>query len=518
MKGTELIKRGVLSNYLHNLAGFGWVILLTPIILKFLGPMVYGYWAILTSLVSYFTLFNFGLLIATAKYTAEYRAKNDGVQLNKLVSSTLVAVIVLGIVLLFVSFVVSPFVPRLFNLTEELSATGKIAFILTGFNVGLMLLAGVFGNIIYGLHRVDVWQLLRTAQLLAYAVLTIAFLYLGWNLIGVLLALTASQFILIFLFRQFLKRDESKILILFNLASFKKLKEIAPYSIRSFALGLSNCILHYTSFIIIGVFLGAAMVTPYEIVFKLCFMATYLFSAISTTLFPKFAELYARDDMERLRKLFLYVSKLSLAIMTPLALCLLFFGFDFIKLWVGEENFAGYPVLVTLVIMTILHAVGTTSGVLLQSIGKNKGFMYSELVHAALNLIITLILVRMIGLLGVALGVVIANFLTTFWTSIYLLHKHIGLRVIEYIRVAILAPIFVGLLSGGIMWIIFDRLPRPSGWLSLSLNGMIMVVLYVILYLLVGVNKEERKICWSFIMGSKNIRNCENIVSDPGDL
>jgi len=462
--------------------------------LGYLGQAAYGLWVIFGSIVGYFSFFSLGMNTAVTKYTAEYTALNRREDLNKLVSTTIVTFGFIGILIALICLGLIPFIPRLFSIPEALSFSGKITFVIMSFNTILMLLAGIYGNVIYGHQRVDIWKVCMMIQLITSMLFTLLFLYFGLGLIGVAVASTLSTLILIALYLFFLHSDDYKTVISYRLANVNTLKEIMPYSIRSFVLGITSQILYFTDNIVIGLFLGAELVTSYSIAYKLCFLVTYVFSAISTTLFPKFSNLYALGKIDELKELFLKITKISVAIMTPLAIFLLFYGNSFINLWVGKENFIGMQVLALLIVMDFFHAFGTPSGLLLQGIGKNKMFMYSEIINAVLNLGLSVFLVKEIGVVGVALAKLIAHLFTSYWCVPLQVLKYTKLSVLHYLKSGILPPLLIGLLTGWIIWMFQDKLLPANNFVYLGLNGIIIVIIYAFIYVTIASNKEERRV------------------------
>jgi O-antigen/teichoic acid export membrane protein len=495
----KFILRGICVNYLHLLVGFIFVFFLTPIIIRHVGQSAYGLWAIFSSMVGYFLALDFGMNTAVAKYTAEYRALNNHEALNKIASTTFVCIVFVCILIVLISIGITPFIPYIFNIPDALVSAGKTAFLIMAFNAALILLSGVFGNIIYGHQRVDVWKTFTIVQLTANILLTILFLRIGLGLIGMAVAVTISNLILISLYLTFLQRSGYCVSIRPQLAGRKVLKEIAPYSIRTFILVLTSRILYYTSSIIIGIFLGVSMVTPYDVAYKLCFYITSLFGVISITIFPRFSKLYALGDIDGLQDLYLKATKISLAIMSPLAIFFVFFGQPLINLWVGEENFVGMDIFLIFILMDFIHAVGTPAGLLLQGIGRNKTFVYSETVNAGLNLILSVILVRELGLLGVALGGLTAHLCTSTWVVPLLACRHTRLPIKKLMSSAVLPPLFVGIVSGVAVWMFKQRLFQAENFLYLCLNGIIILTFYAAFYVTFGSTKEERRMYLSLI-------------------
>ena len=355
----SLIARGLLVNYASLGVSLLSMLILTPVLLRSLGPGAYGFWAILGSLSSYFVLLDFGMNTAVAKYTAEYRATDQRARLSATVSTILALVVAVGVVATGVSLALAASVPRIFGLVGELARGGAVAFVVTVLTVGTLLIGGVLGNVIYGWQRVDLFKAFGIAQVAANFVLTVALLRAGTGIIGVAVAGLASSAILIVLHMVFLRRSGYGVVVSPRLVRLETLKDVAAFSVRTFVLGVSARALYYSDYLVIGILLGAAEVAPYEVAYKLCFLSTYVFSVISTTMFPRFAALHAVGDMASLAGLYLRLAKASLLLMMPVGLFLAFYGEPIIALWVGPAAFAGTGVLLVLVVMNVFHAVGT---------------------------------------------------------------------------------------------------------------------------------------------------------------
>jgi len=450
-----------------------------PIILQYIGAGGYGLWATLSSLIGYMGLLNLGLADATVKYTAELRARKETDRLKKLTATSFLIFILLGILILLLSAGLAPLVPQLFGITQDLSFVSQVAFVIMGFNLGLGLQNGVLSSIILGYQRADFLKLLRIFQAVLNAVLVIVFLRLGLGLIGVVFASTCTIIALIISCYVFIRCKDYPISLDPRLADKKTLLSIAPFSLRVFVLSLTSQVLYRTDNIVIAAILGVSMVAPYDIMYKLCFMAASLSVMFSDVLYPTFSRLYALNDFDGLRNLLLKVLNISLGITTIFAIYLHVWGPLFLRLWVGEETFAGRSVLIILVMINFLHALGPAYTVL-KGMGKIKEVMYSSIADATLRLVLSIILAKQIGLLGVALGTLIALLCTDTWVTIWALLRYIKLPLRKFVVSGVLPPLLPGIPAGFAVWMIQHLL--PEGILSLLIGGVLLVIIYIMFY------------------------------------
>ena len=493
MSVKKLIIRGIYFNYIHKAAAGLFIFLITPIMLKNIGQSAYGVWAILYAVFGYFMMLDIGFNTAIAKYTAEHLALDKKETLNRIVSSVFMVLLGIGFLIVLICIGVAPLFVKYFKIPADLHHETKIAFLIMGINTAFVLISGLYANIIYGLQRVDIWQKYCTIQIATNALLIMFLLHMGTGLIGISISYVLSTLLVFILYIYFLRVNNYGIVVKPSFFDLKTLKEISPYSVRTFILASCGRILYYTDYIVIGFFLGAASVAPYEITYKLCFYATFIFSPISTSVFPQFSSLYSTGNYEALGRLYLRIAKLSLAIMMPVGIFLILFGSSFIKLWVGGENFAGSNVLMVLVLMAFMHALGTPSGLLLQGIGKNVGLIYMIILDAILNLTLSVILIQKMGILGVALGTLIAHLATTFWICPLLVCKHIKVSIKQYIIKGVVPPVVAGVVTYWIIILFVQRLfLQPTNYYNLIMNGALSTAIFVVIYLFATCNSEER--------------------------
>lgn len=496
------ISRGLYLSYVALFLNLATSFVLTPFILGYLGRSLYGVWAIISSTVAYIQVFDFGMNTAIAKYVAEFQATNQKERLSKFISSAFAVLLAVGCLAILINIGLLPLIPRLIDIPEESVLSVQIAFLGMGVNVLFAFLGGVFENIIYGFQRVDIWKIFSVTRLLSYALFTMLFLGLGMGIVGVAIASASSTLVLFPLYLLVFKGGNYGIAIRPSLVDVKILRETAPYSIRSFVLSITSRILYQTDSIVIGIILGAAQVTPYAIAYRLCFMATYLFSQISTVMFPVFSKLSALGDLNGLRGVYLTTTRISVGIMTPIAIYLLLFGHSFINLWVGSENWVGFNVFLLFIIMDFIHAIGTPPGLLLQGIGRNKWFTYSEILNAGLNLLLSVILAPKLGVFGVMLGTLVAHSLTSTWSVPLLACRHIELSVKQYVWSGILPPILAGIPACAATWLLVRNVSADTSYFQLGVKGVLVLAIYLPILIAIGTTEDDRRLFLSLLPSS----------------
>lgn len=470
------------------------LVLLTPLILNAVGTDAYGLWAVFNSLAGYFSLFDLGLNTAVTKYTAEFLVTRTRHEISRMVSTIFVVTGVIAVLTAIIIGILAIRVDAVFHMDPSLAAGARIACAVMGINVALTLVAGVIGNVIYGFQRVDLWRICGALQIACNTALSVLFLRMGFGLVGLAFAAVIATSLVIGLYSAILTQREFQISVRPGLFDRQFLREVFPFSSRTFLLSLTSRALYYSDYVIIGVFLGAAAVAPYEVAYKTCFLSTYLFSVVSTTMFPSFAEFIARGEQDRIRTLFVRIVRLSLVMAVPTGIVLMVFGRPLVELWVGSAATAPATLFAVLVAMNVCHAIGTPGAMLLQSAGRNRELMYAEIVNAVLNVSLSVVLIKTVGVIGVAVATLLAHLLTSFWVVLWLSCRTAGLSPLRYAMRVLLPPLLLGVPVLLFAYLVVQPLGLDLGLPRIVASAAVCGLVYLLAYGAIGATGDEREV------------------------
>ncbi len=170
-----------------------------------------------------------------------------------------------------------------------------------------------------------------------------------------------------------------------------------------------------TDKLVLGIFVGPAAVTLYEIASKLNSLVTTLASlAVSATL-PVAAQLHAAERHETIRALFLRGTKLIATMASPLTAVLIAIAAPFIAVWMGPGYGGAVPVAQVLLLSQAFLPLYQLGDQIM--IGKDRfsAWVPGGLTLAVLNVALSVLLVQSFGLIGVAVGTLVAVWLEFPW-------------------------------------------------------------------------------------------------------
>src|SRR5208283_776146 len=116
---------------------------------------LYGTWVLLLSLTGYGVLLDFGIRSSIVKYVSQYNATSDKAGLNDVFNTSLRLYTAAGLILMIFALILTPFLPRLFNIPSGHVMDAKIVFIIVCLNLAFKFPAGVFEGFLTGLQRYD---------------------------------------------------------------------------------------------------------------------------------------------------------------------------------------------------------------------------------------------------------------------------------------------------------------------------------------------------------------------------
>jgi len=455
-----------------------------PIGLHYFGVVRYGIWAVISSIIAYLGLSNLGITTAATTLTAKASEPfEQWVVLRRslfllLISSAVVLALVLGIAHFYPGWVVAlGKVPA--DLQGEAAEAGVAIAILFLLNLPLTVFsAGFIGR--QKLYWERFYASLTAIAGLLALVLTV-FLLKG-NLITLAL-FTGSARLLVsiacashFLFTssELRKKSDKPISKEFSASS------IFTSGIRFLVIGIAATIVLYTGNLIISHFLGAEMVTPYAVTFALFSLGFSIFAAINAALWPMYGQSAGRNQWEWVQQTYNHAVHLLPILGGLLWIGGIAFAREIITVWAGPQAYGGLLVIIALGGYSYTLSLVNSHGTILIALNRTKRMVIYGWLEAGANLGISLALVRVFGIGGVALGMFLGALLTVFW----LLPRDVAQQTAGKVRIHI-RPIVshaIGAMFPCLAFVLLSYLFVPVAGMRVTINVFI-VTLYLALSL-----------------------------------
>ncbi len=410
MPRSRRIAQNVLSNWLAlaitTVVGF----FLSPFVVHHLGNLVYGVWVIIGSLVSYMGLLDLGLRGAVTRFVSKGAAQDDHEESGRAVSGALWIRLWISLAIIATGLVLSFTIHRIFVIPPNLQLVARYAILVTAITVGINLWCGVFGGVLVALHRYDITSGIQIAQTCARAAGIVYLLRSGHSILALAVwdlctGLGANAALIICCFWVY-----PNLKVVFGRPDRVTLSKLWNYSFYAFLINVAIQVTYYTDNLVVGAFLSPSAVTLYAIGGLLIGYARQIVSSMTTTFTPLASTFEAEGNFENLRRLVIHGTRAALIVSLPIEVALALRGHTFIRLWMGEQYAQPSGTVMQILLLSVVFAsANTTSGGIVYGMEKHKRIAYWAIGEAVANFVLSVILVRRIGIYGVAWGTTIPS-------------------------------------------------------------------------------------------------------------
>jgi O-antigen/teichoic acid export membrane protein len=491
----DLLARNVSTRYLAIFLDGAIGLVLLPFNVSHLGPSAYGLWVLTTSVTWFFGVLDLGYGSALVKFVAQYRAWRDRAALNEIVSTIALVFAGLGVVCFAVTAVLAWRVDWLFNLEPGQRATAQNVLLIVGAYLSVRFPLAVFGAVVYGFQRYYLNNAVSIGTSLVIAAVNVGVLTAGHGLVTLVAATTAVRVLSLGLLAWNAYRAFPGLQVRPSLFRRARLQEVTSFSVYMIVLDWSAKLNYSSDTLVIGAMLDTTAVAVWTVAQRLSQVAQQLTSQLNEALFPTVIDSDAAQRSDRLQMILLQGTKLSLALAVPLCVGLIVLADPLVHGWVGPRFSAS--VLPTQILLTVvLVRISTASAnLIVKGTGQHKLLAYTNASTAVVNVLLSIALVKPLGLLGVALGTLIPVSASATLVIYPAACRRVGLPIGSTLRQAMWPAIWPAVFMIGLLVWLGRRL-APTGLpevaLHLGAGGLVYMTLF-----LGAIGGDERRLYWT---------------------
>tara|TARA_X000000950_G_scaffold82127_1_gene103324 strand:- start:17273 stop:18823 length:1551 start_codon:yes stop_codon:yes gene_type:complete len=499
LKGAFL---AYLKQFIQAIAG----IILVPILIKNFGMEIYSSWVLIYGFAAYLSIISFGIPSAMMAMVAQERDIYE--KFNILRKSFFLVAVLSSLALLSIFFLI--IIPQ--NNPAAIFGTISLENKSIASDLFTLFLVITFIKLPF-----EIFPLFFSAMNLVYInqiyEIFISILLIACVTLVVTINLTIYQFAMIFLIGQ---------LILFVISSFhirSKWKDFlkrldkknklptTPYSkifLRGWAFlqtGIAATIIWYSDNLVIGNFLSVEKVGPYALGFKIFAYFISLQVVMNSIVYPVYGKLISERNLDLVNK---YISFILYVLpfygLTVLTFFMLFSS-EIILLWTNDINaYGGYLLFFSLGLYVYVISFSSSLSSLINAMGLTKKTVIPSWIEVFLNLSLSIIFLKFIGIGGVALASVLASIFSLIYAAIILTNQDgIDLNLKRRLKLDFLCF----LLPLIIIWFI----SRFTEVISLKIFIFIAYCLYTLIIFLLNITSENKKILLKIFPQARFLKN-----------
>lgn len=256
---------------------------------------------------------------------------------------------------------------------------------------------------------------------------------------------------------------------------------------------IGGVVLNGTDNIIISSLIGVSyvgLISNYNLIIS---SVNMLISQVFHSIVASVGNLNTENDIKKMEFIYNTINFTSFWLFGICSICLWILCDGFISIWIGNEYIMSNSIVLILVLNFYLVGMQNASWIYREALGLFKQTKYLPIISSIINIIISIILGKHIGIQGVFLATSISLLLTNIWYDPYILHKHIFKKsVIQYYYQYIKYIAIVGL-TGIITNVVKNIIFPNNNILTLLGSTIICMVIPNIIFYILFKNKIEFK-------------------------
>lgn len=466
-------------------------IVLMPLLIRAFGLVGYGLFMLASSVVAYAALLDLGVGSALTKLVAEHATKGDTQALRQAVSSALLFYTLVGFTVAAAMLLVGAAVGSIFDVDQSGAILLRDMLWLGAVFQLVYWPASTGRHVLAGLQRYDVLAVTGVLATVLSIVAAVVVLFTGRGpllLVGLNGAVIAVVSIANVAMARRLSRVRSAAL---SGASRLQLATIFSFSWAVFVVQIVDVVFYQqTDRLLLGILAGAAAVGLYEAAAKFNALITYLAALTVSAVLPLASSMGAEGRTASLRSLFVRGTKYGAALIAPVTIVLAVFASPLIEVWLGP-GFAGQGVVAQVLILPhVIVSLGLMGDTIVISQGRLGRRIPWIVLQAVVNVVLSALLIPRIGVMGVAIGTMVAHLLD-FPIHIRFLLQETGVGFVEWIR-EIVAPVYPLLVIPLLVGVALARTPLAGSLAGIVLAAGAALAAYWGAWLVFGLSRVEK--------------------------
>jgi O-antigen/teichoic acid export membrane protein len=487
------VARNVSTRYLAIVVETVAGMVMLPFNLHHLGAAEYGLWVLLGSITIHFSVLDLGYGGALVKFMAQYRAHRNARALNEIASTLFFVFAAIAVVAYGIAGIVAFNLDHLFRLTPDQAETGKWILLIIAIHVCMNFPFSVYGGVISGFQRYDQNNMVAIVSTLSIAIVNYAVLAAGDGLITLVAATTAVRIVAYLVYRRNAYRIFPELRISPGLFCRGRLKEVTGFSVYSSLIDWANKLNYQLDEVVIGAVIGSGAVGVWAPAERIISGTQRLTNQLNGVLFPTIVDSDATSQHERLQKILLQGTRLSLVMVVPLTAALILLADPLVHAWLRNQAIAmsgTVPVLQILAVAVAIRVGNATGTTILKGAGEHRMLAFVNIGTGIVNLILSLALIKPFGLVGVAYGTLIPIAASSIFVLYPAACRRVGLPVRKAVLHSVLPTVWPAFIVGLVL--AMTRHISSGTLLAVVAQAVGGSALYLALFFVIAIGRRDR--------------------------
>lgn len=501
MAKNQQIKIGAILSYISIALNIIAGLVYTPWMIKQIGQSKYGLYTLANSLITLFIM-DFGLGSATTRYISKYRAEGNEEKVNDFLGAIYKLYLIIDAIIFLIFIVLFFFLDKIYvNLTIDELEQFRVVYVIAA-SFAVLHFPFITQNGILTAYEKFVAQ--KTVDIIY------RFLIVGFTIISLLLglglyALVAVQAVvglIVIIIKFVILKTSVPAKVNFKYADKSLYKTIFSFSIWITVSMIAQRLVFSITPTILGITASTIAIATFGVVTTIEGYVYTITNAINGMFMPKISKLFADSGQEgeaekKIKPLFLNVGRFQYALNGLIVIGFALIGKQFITLWMGSGYDAAYWGILLVIVPGLFYNSLQIANTTMLVKNKVRLQAFINLITGVTNVILSFILSSILGAIGACLSIFAAYMLRAVIMNI-VTGKVLRFEIFSFIKNCYIRMSMPIVLTFVVASIINYFIPN-SGWLTLVLQGGIIVLVYLAFICFLGLRKEERKVLFAKI-------------------
>jgi O-antigen/teichoic acid export membrane protein len=455
------------------LAGF----VATPLLIRYLGSERFGALRASQQWGGYAVYLYFGLDAALCVLALERAGRGQLLQLAALTRTALKLILWQSLVVVLpASLLLAWFMPVLVPVSSGLRNELRIASLLGAAAVPLAA-PQFFGAVLGCLQRSYLQTAASLLQSLVGVALAVWLAWLGYGLIGQVIAFVAASAICATMLAWFALRQ---------MPGFFQVRAVEVDSARLNSLrwpltlaGTGNQINLMSDYIVVALVAAPAAVTSFVVTQRLVAAVCQSIGAVAGASWAGLSEILASERRALLQERTLELVRFVMGFGLTVGLTAAAYDARFVGLWIGAEHYGGDRLALLTSIQGVVFNFLALFSFMIDVQGHTRDRVWMSTTGSAMNLGLSFLLGKWLGLYGVTLATVVAYSATDAWYDVRIYCRRFGVETRAVAREVARATL-IALPWMALIWWVAHRREVPHGWFLFALEFLAANVAAVI--------------------------------------
>lgn len=498
------LKAGVVLSYISTALTIVIQLIYMPVMIRLLGKSEYGLYSLVSSVVSYLSLFSLGFTGAYVRFFAKFC--DDRKKLASLNGIFIALFTVLAVAATLCGIILSFFPKQIFGsrLSDYELTKVKILMLILVINIGITLISGIFDSMIAAYEQFVFQRVVAIISAIINPFICLPLLLMGYGSIMIVVVTTGVTLVR-FVVNVWFCICKIEIPISFRGFQWSLLKEIAVFS--SFLL--INMIIDQINWnvdkLILGHTSGTEVIAVYSVASQINALLRTFSTTISAVFIPRVNHISVskpRDYQKDYAQLMAKIGRVQWMVLGLFESGFIVFGKYFIvNIYAGKGYEDAYIVTLLLTLPALIPLIQNIGIEMQRALNKHQFRSIIYLIMAVGNVIVSIPLAVHYGIVGVTLGTVISVLLGNGLIMNLFYHKVLKIDMLYFWKE--IFKTWKGFVFPIVLCVFIMKMIEVNNLITFLISGIVYTLVYCISIFCFSCNAEEKNLLLNFITDRK---------------